>query len=104
VLGVTELAGMNSMLAAFVAGVVFNFSGCSDVKEQQKDAQEAITRFFDLPIFVLLVIALLRAGRLDLGWAVCSWLQRCSCSGVCRRCWPWGPCSGAAADLGICFA
>ena len=68
VLGVTELLGMNGVLAAFVAGVVFNFAGSSDAKEQQEDVQEAITRFFDLPIFVLLGMALPWQGWLELGW------------------------------------
>jgi NhaP-type Na+/H+ or K+/H+ antiporter len=68
VLGVTELAGMNGVLAAFVAGVVFNFAGSSDAKESQEDIQEAITRFFDLPIFVLLGMALPWGAWLELGW------------------------------------
>lgn len=58
VLGVAEVLGLNGVLAAFVAGAVFNVAGSSDRKEQQEDAQEAITRFFDLPIFVLLGMAL----------------------------------------------
>ena len=54
VLGVTELLHLNGVLAAFVAGIVFNFAGSSDAKESQEEIQEAISRFFDLPIFVLL--------------------------------------------------
>jgi sodium/hydrogen antiporter len=68
VLGVTELAGMNGVLAAFVAGVVFNAIGSSDAKERQEEIQEAITRFFDLPIFILLGMALPWEGWLELGW------------------------------------
>jgi len=68
VLGVTELAGMNGVLAAFVAGVVFNVVGSSDTKERQEEIQEAITRFFDLPIFVLIGMALPWEGWLELGW------------------------------------
>src|SRR5919112_1618270 len=68
VLGVTELLHLNGVLAAFVAGVVFNFAGSSDAKESQEDIQEAISRFFDLPIFVLLGMALPWQGWLDLGW------------------------------------
>jgi len=52
VLGVTELLHLNGVLAAFVAGIVFNFAGSSDAKESQEEIQEAISRFFDLPIFV----------------------------------------------------
>jgi sodium/hydrogen antiporter len=68
VLGVTELLHLNGVLAAFVAGVVFNSAGSSDAKESQEDIQEAISRFFDLPIFVLLGMALPWQGWLDLGW------------------------------------
>jgi sodium/hydrogen antiporter len=68
VLGVTELLHLNGVLAAFVAGLVFNFAGSSDAKESQEDIQEAISRFFDLPIFVVLGMALPWEGWLELGW------------------------------------
>src|ERR671911_2811056 len=68
VLGVTELLHLNGVLAAFVAGIVFNFAGSSDAKESQKEIQEAISRFFDLPIFVVLGMALPWEGWLELGW------------------------------------
>ena len=67
VLGVTELLHLNGVLAAFVAGIVFNFAGSSDAKESQEEIQEAISRFFDLPIFVLLGMALPWEKWLDLG-------------------------------------
>src|SRR5215216_2272702 len=69
VLGVTELAGMSGVLAAFIAGVVFNATGSSDAKARQEEVQGAITRSFDLPIFVLLGIALPWEGWLELGWS-----------------------------------
>ncbi len=68
VLGLTELLHLNGVLAAFVAGLVFNFAGSSDAAERQEEIQEAISRFFDLPIFVLLGIALPWQGWMDLGW------------------------------------
>ena len=68
VLGVTELLHLNGVLAAFVAGIVFNFAGSSDAKESQEEIQEAISRFFDLPIFVLLGMALPWEDWLGLGW------------------------------------
>src|SRR5829696_328468 len=68
VLGVTEHLHLNGVLAAFVAGIVFNFAGSSDAKESQEEIQEAISRFFDLPIFVLLGMALPWQGWLELGW------------------------------------
>jgi sodium/hydrogen antiporter len=67
-LGVTELLHLNGALAAFVAGIVFNFAGSSDAKESQEEIQEAISRFFDLPIFVLLGMALPWEEWLKLGW------------------------------------
>jgi sodium/hydrogen antiporter len=69
VLGITELAGMSGVLAAFIAGAVFNATGSSDAKERQEEVQGAITRFFDLPIFVLLGMALPWEGWLALGWS-----------------------------------
>lgn len=69
VLGITELMGMNGVLAAFLAGIVFNAEGSSDAKEHQEDIQDAIARFFDLPIFVLLGMALPWEGWLKLGWS-----------------------------------
>lgn len=68
VLGVTELLHLNGVLAAFVAGLVFNAAGSSNAKESQEDVQEAISRFFDLPIFVLLGMALPWERWLELGW------------------------------------
>lgn len=56
------------MLAAFVAGVVFNVVGSSEAKERQEEIQQAITRFFDLPILVLLGMTLPSEGWLELGW------------------------------------
>jgi NhaP-type Na+/H+ or K+/H+ antiporter len=69
VLGITELIGVNGVLATFVAGTAFNVVGSSDTREQREHVQDAITRFFDLPVFVLLGIALPWEGWLDLGWA-----------------------------------
>src|SRR5918994_936392 len=68
VLGVTELLHLNGVLAAFVAGIVFNFAGSSDAKESQEEIQEDISPFFDLPIFVVLGMALPWEGWLELGW------------------------------------
>ena len=68
VIGVAELLGTSGVLAAFVAGVAFNVTGNSDAKERQEVVQEAITHFFDLPIFVLLGMALPWEGWLELGW------------------------------------
>ena len=60
---------LNGVLAAFVAGIVFNFAGSSDAKESQEEIQEAISRFFDLPIFVLLGMAIPWEAWIGLGWS-----------------------------------
>jgi sodium/hydrogen antiporter len=41
VLGVTELVHLNGVLAAFVAGILFNSAGSSDAEESQEAIQEA---------------------------------------------------------------
>ncbi|MDQ3911781.1 MAG: cation:proton antiporter [Actinomycetota bacterium] len=68
VLGITELIGVNGVLATFVAGTAFNVVGSSDTREQREHVQDAITRFFDLPVFVLLGMALPWEGWFELGW------------------------------------
>ena len=75
VLGVTELLHLNGVLAAFVAGLVFNFAGSSDAKESQEEIQEAISRFFDLPIFVLL------GDGAAVGWLAGAGLERTALGG-----------------------
>ena len=69
VLGALELIGLDSILAVFVAGVAFNAAARSDVTDPKSQVQEAVTRFFDLPIFLLLGMALPWEGWLELGWA-----------------------------------
>lgn len=68
-LGGVKLLGGDGILAVFVAGMAFNAAARSDTEEQRERVQEAITRFFDLPIFVLLGMALPWEGWLGLGWA-----------------------------------
>jgi sodium/hydrogen antiporter len=68
-LGITELIGVSGVLAAFVAGTAFNVVGSSDTEEQREHVQDAITRFFDLPVFVLMGMALPWEGWLNLGWS-----------------------------------
>ncbi|MDQ3942912.1 MAG: cation:proton antiporter, partial [Actinomycetota bacterium] len=75
VLGAMELLSLNSILAVFAAGIAFNAAASrgpeesSDALERKGRVQEAVTRFFDLPIFVLLGMALPWEGWLELGWA-----------------------------------
>lgn len=44
-------------------------AGSSDAKESQEEIQEAISRFFDLPIFVLLGMTIPWEGWNGLGWS-----------------------------------
>jgi NhaP-type Na+/H+ or K+/H+ antiporter len=71
VIGAAELIGLDGILATFVGGLVFHAvatTETSEAKERQEHVQEAITRFFDLPIFVLLGMALPWEGWIELGW------------------------------------
>ena len=67
-LGAASLIGSDGILAVFVAGMAFDATARSEAEEQRERVQEAITRFFDLPIFVLLGMALPWEGWLNLGW------------------------------------
>lgn len=69
VLGVLELLGLNSVLAVFVAGVALQAVAHSEATDPKGRMQEAVTRFFDLPIFVLLGLAVPWEGWLGLGWS-----------------------------------
>ncbi len=68
VLGAAKLLGSDGILAVFVAGLGFDLAVKGD-REQQQRVQEAGTRFFILPIFVLLGLTLPWEQWLGLGWA-----------------------------------
>ena len=67
VLGAAKLLGSDGILAVFVAGLGFDFAVKGD-REQQQRVQEASTRFFILPIFVLLGLTIPWQGWVGLGW------------------------------------
>jgi NhaP-type Na+/H+ or K+/H+ antiporter len=67
VLGAAKLLGSDGILAVFVAGLGFDFAVKGD-REQQRRVQEASTRFFILPIFVLLGLTIPWEGWAELGW------------------------------------
>jgi len=81
VLGATKLIGTDGILAVFVAGLIFSnaIEGNEKAqqkgdaiegneKAQQKNVQEAINRFFTLPIFILLGLVIPWQQWWALGW------------------------------------
>ena len=66
-LGALKLANTDGILGVFVAGVMLN--GVIPEKEQRHEhVQEAMSRFFDLPIFVMFGLLLPLEGWRGLGW------------------------------------
>ncbi len=70
VLGVSRLLESDAVLAVFVSGVAFNrtYRGEGEGLEHFAGVQEIVTRFFELPVFVLFGAALPWAAWLTLGW------------------------------------
>ena len=68
VLGGAKLLGTDGILAVFAAGVAFSASASIDEESQEEHVQEAVNRFFILPIFVLLGMALPWDKWVELGW------------------------------------
>jgi sodium/hydrogen antiporter len=68
VLGGAKLLGTDGILAVFVAGLAFTMAGSAEEETQQEHVQEAVNRFFILPIFVLLGLALPWDKWVELGW------------------------------------
>lgn len=69
VLGGTKLLGTDGILAVFAAGVALNLAVDTETENNEEQIQEAVNRFFALPIFVLLGMALPWERWLELGWA-----------------------------------
>jgi NhaP-type Na+/H+ or K+/H+ antiporter len=69
VLGAAKLLGSDGILAVFVAGVSFNAAVSESDRAEEERVQEAVNRFFILPIFVLLGLTIPWEGWLELGWA-----------------------------------
>ena len=68
VLGATKLLGTDGILAVFAAGVALNMALDTEDETQEERMQEAVNRFFVLPVFVLLGLALPWQQWLELGW------------------------------------
>ena len=69
VLGGAKLIGTDGILAVFVAGLAFDMAVQGGERAQEQRVQEAVNRFFILPIFVLLGLVLPWGQWLELGWA-----------------------------------
>ena len=63
-----QVIGGNGVLGAFVAGAVLNESFDDEQEEHQEHFNEAIARFFDLPIMFLLGAAAPWAAWHQMGW------------------------------------
>lgn len=67
-LGAAKLVGSDGIIAVFVAGIVLNLLVDRRREHQEENVQEATGKLFNLPIFVLLGVALPWQGWLELGW------------------------------------
>lgn len=67
-LGIAKLLGTDSILAVFVAGIIFGNIIGGQERSREENVQEAIDRFFTLPVFILLGAVLPWSDWLDLGW------------------------------------
>ncbi len=68
VLAAVRLSGSDGILAVFAAGLMFNrFVAARETRHEH--AQEAIGRFFSLPVFILIGVMLPWQAWYDLGWS-----------------------------------
>lgn len=66
--GAGRLIRSDEVLVIFAAGAMFTQVVSSDDRENEEQGQEAVNRFFAIPIFVLLGSALPWDGWAELGW------------------------------------
>lgn len=69
VLGTAKLAGTDAVLAVFIAAAVFGQIIPQHDEEQQDRINDAVSRFFLLPIFILIGLALPLDDWAAMGWA-----------------------------------
>jgi sodium/hydrogen antiporter len=69
VLAIDLLLETAALLAVFVAGLAFNRAGRVHEQAWHENMQDAVARFFDIPIFILLGALLPWSGWGSLGWA-----------------------------------
>ncbi|WDF33594.1 cation:proton antiporter [Arthrobacter agilis] len=70
VLGAGKLLGTDAVLAVFVAGAVFGQVISQKDEKQEDKIEDAVNRFFLLPIFIILGMALPLGEWFALGWGV----------------------------------
>lgn len=68
VLGTAKLLGSDGILAVFVAGLIFSEVIRGKERSEEENIQEAINRFFTLPIFILLGLAIPWQEWWSWGW------------------------------------
>ncbi len=68
VLAIDLLLDTAALLAVFVAGLTFNRASKVHQEASHEHMQDAVARFFDIPIFVILGAMLPWAGWVTLGW------------------------------------
>ncbi|MDG4647386.1 cation:proton antiporter [Roseibacterium sp. SDUM158017] len=68
VLAAVKLLGSDGILAAFAAGAAFNMTASRRHEREEENVQEAISKLFNLPVFVILGAALPVGGWVALGW------------------------------------
>jgi NhaP-type Na+/H+ or K+/H+ antiporter len=87
--------GGNGVLGAFVAGAMLNERYKDDYEEHREHFNEAITRFFDLPIMILLGVAAPWQAWIGMGWRAPAFvagvllLRRIPAWLLLRRFMPW---------------
>lgn len=69
VLGGAKLIGSDAILSVFVAGLAFSEAIGGKERSEEEDIQEAINRFFSLPIFILLGLTIPWQQWGALGWS-----------------------------------
>jgi NhaP-type Na+/H+ or K+/H+ antiporter len=90
-----QVIGSNGVLGAFVAGALLNNADEEASQEHQEHFNEAITRFFDLPIMILLGVTAPWSAWIDMGWNAPAFvigillLRRIPAWLLLRRFMPW---------------
>ena len=90
-----QAIGSNGVLGAFVAGALLNNAYEEESQQHQEHFNEAITRFFDLPIMILLGVAAPWSAWIDMGWRAPAFvvgilfLRRIPAWLLLRRGMPW---------------